>query len=260
MTIEPITSNDLQESVRNPKGITILIVEDEDLLRNAMVLDFQRKGYTVLATSNGKLAFELIKKHDIDVVLSDIRMPHGDGIELLGNIKTLNPNIPVLIFITGYADITVEDAYDKGADAIFSKPFDRNELFGAVSRALTTNKTRWKARKFERINCDLKIDLQLSELKKATTDRVLNLGRGGMSICFENSVPIVGERLDFNIVFENGTPENIEGTGIVRWVGSFTPGKGTSCGIEFEYLSDKNRNQVIELIEHLKLKAFIPRR
>ena len=118
------------------KDITLLIVDDEESLRDAMVYDFKRRGFNVLDASNGTQAFEIVKKTKVDIVLTDVRMPGGDGVELLDHIKAYNPELPVVMFITGFADITLEEAYDKGVDAVFAKPFDRKALLTAVMNAI----------------------------------------------------------------------------------------------------------------------------
>ena len=61
------------------------------------------------------------------MVVSDIRMPGGDGSELLVSIKKFNPLTPRVIFITGYADLPLEEAYQQGTEAIILKPFQRKE-------------------------------------------------------------------------------------------------------------------------------------
>jgi CheY-like chemotaxis protein len=115
---------------------TVLVVDDEELLRNALVFDFKRKGFTVLAAENGVKAFELVRTHKVDLVISDMKMPGGDGLTLLENIRVYDPKIPVLIFITGYADLPAEEAIAKGAYGMLSKPFERQALFLAVMNAL----------------------------------------------------------------------------------------------------------------------------
>jgi CheY-like chemotaxis protein len=115
---------------------TLLIVDDELALRNSMVFDFKRKGFTVLAADGGRAGFELILKNKVDLVISDMRMPDGDGLCLLERVSAYNPKIPVLIFLTGSADITEEYCLSKGARRVLSKPFDRKVLFKAVLESL----------------------------------------------------------------------------------------------------------------------------
>lgn len=118
------------------KKFTLLIVDDEEALRNSIIFDFKRKGFTILSASNGTEAFELVKNNNIHLVISDIRMPCGDGISLLEKIREYNPDIPTVIFITGFTDSTEEECLAKGALKVFSKPYDRKALMNLVLETL----------------------------------------------------------------------------------------------------------------------------
>ncbi|MEW6058237.1 MAG: response regulator [Bdellovibrionota bacterium] len=118
------------------KKYTILVVDDEDILRKTIVFDFKRKGFQVLETDNGKTALELVKTNHVNLVVSDIRMPGGDGMALLEQIRTYDPHLPMVIFITGFADITEAECISKGAKSVFTKPFDRTLLMNSVLKAL----------------------------------------------------------------------------------------------------------------------------
>src|SRR5258708_2581984 len=120
----------------NPKDHTLLIVDDEVDLREVLTYSLQRVGFKVLEAANGKEAFDIIKKQKIDLVVSDIQMPGGNGIELLDNIRANHHELPVLLFLTGFADISVEEAYNKGAEALFSKPFDFRIVLRTILQAL----------------------------------------------------------------------------------------------------------------------------
>jgi len=244
--------------VRNPKDVVILVVDDEEGLRKAIVFDFKRKGYQVLEAGNGAEAFKIVQDTHVDVILSDVRMPGGDGIELLDKTKNLNPELPILMFITGFADLTLEEAYNKGADAVFSKPFDRKELLAAVMKATSTKEEIW-SRKTERVDVDFKIELKLPALNIAIQGRVLNIGRGGIFVAIDDKLPVVGTEVAFKVDFNEGTPSKLEGSGIVRWIRpTSAENKPKGIGIEFQYLSDSSRQGIIELIQKLKTKAYIP--
>ena len=120
----------------NPADHTILIVDDEDGLRESIAFDFRRKKFNVATAACGKDALKIVETQKVDVVLSDVRMPNGTGLELLDWIKQRDVFLPVLMFITAYADISVAEAFDRGADAVFAKPFDRKVLHEAVLRAI----------------------------------------------------------------------------------------------------------------------------
>ena len=243
-----------------PKDLTILIVDDEAGLRKALRFDFKRGGFNVLDAACGKDAFEIVKTQKVDVVLTDVRMPNGDGIELLDNIKAMNPDVPVVMFITGFADISMEDAYNKGADAVFAKPFDRKKLLAAVKKATADDAEKWAARTAERFDVSFMIELSFPDLQFSVQGKVLNLGRGGMFVALDNKFPALDEDVSFKIKFDQGAPKGLDGNGVVRWVrGKPHEGQKSGCGIEFEYLSDDSRREIVDLVGKLKTKAFIPK-
>ena len=118
------------------KRFHILVVEDDDMLRECIVFDFQRAGYSVHESSNGKDAFQVVLKQRIDLVVSDMRMPGGDGLSLLEDIRKHDPEIPQLIFVTGFSDVSEAECLLKGAKRVIHKPFERKVLFEAVSDCL----------------------------------------------------------------------------------------------------------------------------
>jgi len=118
------------------KQYTLLIVDDDDALRDVMVFDFKRKGFNVLSAENGEKGFEIVDNNKVDVVVSDIRMPNGDGIFLLEKIRKYYPSVPSVIFVTGFADISDAECIAKGARKVLSKPFERKKLMDAVLEVL----------------------------------------------------------------------------------------------------------------------------
>ncbi len=118
------------------KKYTILVVDDDADLREALVFDVKRKGFTVLSADSGVRAFEIVQKQKVHLVLSDMRMPGGDGLSFLEKIRKLDPTIPVVIFITGFSDASEEECIQKGAKKVFTKPFDREALMRSVFEVL----------------------------------------------------------------------------------------------------------------------------
>jgi len=106
----------------------LLVVEDDPRLREAVVDTLLMKGYDVLEAPNGIEAIALVRSHTIDVVLSDINMPGMDGLELLDQIKTEHPWLPVLL-MTAYGDVgQAVQAMQRGANDYLMKPFELREL------------------------------------------------------------------------------------------------------------------------------------
>lgn len=116
----------------------ILIVEDESSIRNVLVNIISEESplYEVHAAEDAKRALELLKEHDFDLMLSDIKMPGMDGIELLERVVILQPECTV-VMISGHGDIeTAVDSIKKGAYDYISKPPDLNRLLNTVRNAL----------------------------------------------------------------------------------------------------------------------------
>lgn len=113
----------------------ILVVDDEPELREVICLGLQNSGWTTVEASGGKEAEAILKNEKFDAILSDIRMPQGNGIELLTFTReNINLTIP-FILMTGYYDITQKEALDKGANYLLSKPFDLDDLILKLKNA-----------------------------------------------------------------------------------------------------------------------------
>jgi len=94
---------------------SILIVDDEDIIRESLSFVLTKEGYRVQSAANGKEALEKVKAGSFDVVLTDLEMPEMKGIELLENITRFSPETMVVI-ITAYGSIeTAIAALRKGA-------------------------------------------------------------------------------------------------------------------------------------------------
>ncbi len=108
--------------MREP-GRKILVVDDEQNMRIALYEALQRLGHEVAVAENGRMALEKIAANPPDLVVTDIKMPEMDGIELLGRIRAEQPDLPVVV-ITGYATVeTAVEAMKRGAVDYIIKPF-----------------------------------------------------------------------------------------------------------------------------------------
>jgi len=114
----------------------ILVVDDEQDVRETLESVLSKLDYDPIVASGGKEALEMIRQNKVDVVLSDLYMPEMDGIELLKRVKTENRNI-VFLMITAHPTIeTAVDAIKKGAYDYLTKPFHIDEVKMKLNRAL----------------------------------------------------------------------------------------------------------------------------
>jgi two-component system response regulator PilR (NtrC family) len=115
---------------------SILIVDDEQSYRQLLSLVFQGDGHEIRTATNGREALEKITDQPADLIISDVRMPDMDGIELLSEVRQTAPDVGVVL-MTAFASVdTARDAFKLGADDFIQKPFDVEELRLIVRKTL----------------------------------------------------------------------------------------------------------------------------
>jgi two-component system response regulator PilR (NtrC family) len=118
----------------------ILVVDDEPSMREMLRIVLRRDGYEVLVAENGLEALETLKREPVDLLLSDIRMPDINGVEVLRQAKQINVNI-VAFMMTAFASTdTAVEAMRLGAVDYFTKPFSMDELRLKVRRHLEASR------------------------------------------------------------------------------------------------------------------------
>ncbi|MCA9522097.1 MAG: sigma-54-dependent Fis family transcriptional regulator [Myxococcales bacterium] len=116
----------------------ILVVDDEQNMRIVLQAMLQREGYTVFTAEDGQQAIELLRSKPVQVVVSDLKMPRMDGMELFHFVRNHYPVVPFIIMTAhGTVDSAVE-ALKLGAFDYISKPFDKSELKLAIEKATRT--------------------------------------------------------------------------------------------------------------------------
>lgn len=122
--------------MQNSDGLVrVLIVDDEKNIRDASERILSRIGFEVCQASRGDEALALLSKEDVAIVLLDLKMPGMDGMEVLEQIRKINPSILVIV-ITGFATVqTAIEAMKQGAYDFIPKPFEPDQLRIVVRRA-----------------------------------------------------------------------------------------------------------------------------
>ncbi|MBC7911611.1 MAG: sigma-54-dependent Fis family transcriptional regulator [Pyrinomonadaceae bacterium] len=114
----------------------LLIVDDEQGIRQLLTLVFEREGHRVRVAEGGRRGLELLRAEASDLMISDVKMPDMNGIELLRAARELLPDIAV-VMMTAFATVdTAREAFKLGADDFIQKPFDVDELKLIVVKAL----------------------------------------------------------------------------------------------------------------------------
>lgn len=132
---EPTDQEGKQES-RMQSNNSILIIDDEAFLRTTLAVILQRAGYSVSTASGGEEALHILLDHKFDLVFLDLKMPGMDGMELLPEIRLLDPKLPVLILT---ANASLESAIQTmrlGAIGYLMKPIDPEQIVNRVEEVI----------------------------------------------------------------------------------------------------------------------------
>ena len=111
----------------------ILVVDDEEQIRDVLCRTMEHFGYTVDAASHGEEAIRKLSEHSYDLVISDILMPEKDGLEVIMFLKKQQPDVKVIAI---GAPANLDTASGLGAARVFCKPFRIHDVAGAVKELL----------------------------------------------------------------------------------------------------------------------------
>jgi CheY-like chemotaxis protein len=232
------------------KDATVLLVDDEPDLRSIIAEWFRREGCHVLVAEDGAQALSFISANQIDVVVSDVRMPVMDGITLLKKVKTSGYKSSVM-FVSGFTDvIKPRESYDLGVEAVMSKPVERRHLIGAVTRILAERDDLWRFPPSEKTEAIL--DATFDSLAGALSQGLLTLGRGGF--CINSRQRLAEGPVDLLLEFRVDK-RKVTGQGIVRWIDSAE----AQIGVEITYIDEPNRAWILSMTEPNTSISFIPR-
>lgn len=119
---------------------TILIVEDEENLREALKLNLELEGYEVTCAGDGLEALKKIENEFFDLVIMDIMLPEVDGISVTETLRLQNNEVPILIVSAKSSSADRVLGLKKGADDYLIKPFNLEELFLRIQKLIDKNK------------------------------------------------------------------------------------------------------------------------
>lgn len=138
----------------------VLLADDDTSLRRVLQFKLEKNGYEVVAVADGREALEQLEQNEFDLLLSDIKMPGIDGLELLESTRGLRPSLKVIL-ITAHATVAeAVQAVKLGAFDYITKPFEDDQLFVVIDKALAFRKLEDENRRLkDRLNQDLRSKL-----------------------------------------------------------------------------------------------------
>lgn len=120
--------------------LSILLVEDEENLHEALKLNLELEGYEVTSAFDGAAALEAIKDEYFDLIILDVMLPEVDGISVTETVRISNNDVPILILSAKNASADRVLGLKKGADDYLTKPFNLEELLLRVNKLINKNK------------------------------------------------------------------------------------------------------------------------
>lgn len=177
----PIPAGDMETMLREKRSLpeellrakkrqrTILLVDDEENILASLRRLLRRDGYRILYTTRAAEGLEILAKNDVDVILSDQRMPSMTGVEFLRRAKTIHPGT-IRMVLSGYTELqSVTDAINEGAIYKFlTKPWDDDQLRGHIQEA-------FRQKEMADDNRRLSNELQVANAELARSNEQLNI-------------------------------------------------------------------------------------
>jgi two-component system response regulator PilR (NtrC family) len=185
----------------------ILIVDDEQGMRQLLSLIFGRADHQVRAAESGAKALEMLRREPADLIISDVKMPDMNGIELLRAVREFLPEVAV-VMMTAFATVdTAREAFKLGADDFIQKPFDVDELKLIVGKALERLRLLQENRAFKR-----------AQRERGRLDQII--GRSGrMQAVYQMIETVAGVQSTVLITGESGTGKEM----VARAVHNLSP-------------------------------------
>ena len=170
----------------NPK--TVLVVDDDESLRRVVEYNLGEEGYRVLTAQDGAAGLRGFQETSVDLVLTDVRMPDMDGLELLTRVKTMQPELPVIV-LTAHGTInSAVEAMKLGAFDYLTKPFNREQLKAAVRKALEVAALTTENRQLRQVVAERFSFASMiagSRAMRAVTDTASRVAQGDTTVLLE---------------------------------------------------------------------------
>lgn len=239
--------------------IQVLVVDDEVDIQEIIKDLFEAFGFKVTTAGSGNKAWDLIQNNKFEVIISDIRMPDGSGIELIKKLKEKDFFIPKFFFISGYSDYGLSEILDLGAEGLFTKPFEAASLRSNIEKTLMSDRRRWTD--LNPPTPEKIINFKGLSVQGAMKKSQLKFGRGGFYYRIRFGNIVVGDLVKFDFSFEEDFEfKKLSGIAKVLWVrpGDSLNSKTEGIGCEIKSISEDSIGDFLNWLADNPMKEYIP--
>ena len=229
---------------------TLLIADDEQDIREIFSLIYE-SDFNILTAASGNEAFELYKNNDVDIILSDLKMPDGDGAFFAESVLNYIEKKPCPFFImTANLEYNYHELNKRGVKLVMSKPFDFDQFLNIAKFFLETLHNDPNTRTTPRVKCDL--SLMLKEIENDYI-KILDISSEGFLLQLHDTPPLkAGDEISFSSMqLQSDQSSVVEGKAQCRWV--IKHGEFTLAG--FAIISISNRNKLLEFVNRNVLEG-----
>jgi DNA-binding NtrC family response regulator len=145
----------VEDRRKKPRKYTILLVDDQESLRNLIVTFLSKLGHSCVTAIDGVDALDKMKGNKIDAVVSDIKMPNMDGITLTSEISTQYPELPIMIMTAFEKEDTAGLAICAGARDFIKKPFSLNEFSVRLHKMINDSEAQKRMKREKDVDKDI---------------------------------------------------------------------------------------------------------
>ena len=238
------------------KKPVVLVVDDQKTFLDAVVDELNFLDFDTISAQDGQEAFDRSNKTKFDLIISDIRMPNKDGKWFLTELRKIQKTSPPFIFMTGFADLSIQDAYAMGVDGFLGKPLNPKKLDSLLEKLILPIDTRWSKAINETVVHHIDKSFSCSALDKNLKE--ILLGRGGIYISIPKLAFEVDDLISFKLQFSDGIIKCLEGVGRVVWKKENPEGISDEYGLYFEYLTSATLSNWLSYLKSKDIIAVIP--
>jgi DNA-binding response OmpR family regulator len=239
--------------VLKPDKIKVLIVEDDLEQRQALADYLRLFQFTVQLASGVDEGLQLLEKEEFHIVFTDMRMPQLSGMVLIQKIRSVHPEHPKILVLSGFMDVEIADIFAAGADGFFAKPFSAAAVRSAIQLALLNRTERW-ALQIPPAPSNVTTHPLVKRFRALSDKNAVSFGRLGFFLHQSGCDFFPEDRLEFDFTFDEKEPlERLRGVGVVRWCGN------SGAGIEILQIDAAQSVPFVRWLEREAQLASIPK-